>query len=305
MVARDAGGNERHALFAIDADGGSELRADGRSGRHPRPGRVLARRLAPRVHAHRPQRRRLRRRRRRRLDGGGRRELAQPGGWSHVADWSEGGILVQRANTPFDHDLFLVDPASGALDAPHAARRRGRLRLGRVCCPTAPCSAPATPAASSRAWRSCAGGAEPEFLTADDADVEIVALDDARTRRAWVVNRGGDERAVARRRARRGPAGRRRLGARVRARTARSTVTAGAARRLDRRLDVPRAVERRTRSAVGGLDRSAFVRPVLDEVESFDGRRIPYLPLRPGGRARRSAGCTAGPSRSSGRSWRR
>ena len=47
--------------------------------------------------------------------GGGRRELAQPGGWSHVADWSEQGILVQRANTPFDHDLFLVDPESGDL----------------------------------------------------------------------------------------------------------------------------------------------------------------------------------------------
>ena len=34
---------------------------------------------------------------------------------------------------------------------------------------------------------------------------------------------------------------------------------------------------RRTRSAVGGLDRSGFVRPVPDEVESFDGRRIPFL----------------------------
>ena len=38
-----------------------------------------------------------------------------------MADWSEAGILVQRANTPFDHDLFLVDPESGALEhlTPH------------------------------------------------------------------------------------------------------------------------------------------------------------------------------------------
>ena len=41
---------------------------------------------------------------------------------------------------------------------------------------------------------------------------------------------------------------------------------------------------RRTRSAVGGLDRSGFVRPVLEEVESFDGRRIPYLRFGPPGR---------------------
>ena len=47
----------------------------------------------------------------------------------------------------------------------------------RACCPTAPCSAPATPGASSRAWRVLRQGAEPEFLTPDDADVEIVALD--------------------------------------------------------------------------------------------------------------------------------
>ena len=44
------------------------------------------------------------------------------------------------------------------------------------------------------------------------------------------------------------------------------------------------AVGRRTRSAVGGLDRSGFVRPVLEEVESFDGRRIPYLRFGPAGR---------------------
>ena len=126
------------------------------------------------------------------LDGGERRELAQPGGWSHVADWSEHGILVQRANTPFDHDLFLVDPETGALDAPHAARRRGRLRLGRACCPTAACCAPATPAASSRGWRCCARAPSPSCCTPDDADVEIVALDATRTRRAWAINRDGE-----------------------------------------------------------------------------------------------------------------
>ena len=110
MIARDAGGNERHALFAIDADGGSELAALRRPGGDPRR-RARSRPTAAQLaftHTGRNG-----------VDfdvavvavsGGGRRELAQPGGWSHVVDWSEHGILVQRANTPFDHDLFLVDP---------------------------------------------------------------------------------------------------------------------------------------------------------------------------------------------------
>ena len=160
MIARDAGGNERHALFAIDADRRLRARALGRPGAIHVPGAFSpdGARVAF-THTGRNG-----------VDfdvavvavaGGERSELAQPGGWSHVTDWSEHGILVQRANTPFDHDLFLVDPESGELDASHPARRRGRGTTRPGCCPTARCCARATRAASSRAWPCCATAPSP------------------------------------------------------------------------------------------------------------------------------------------------
>ena len=44
-------------------------------------------------------------------------------------------------NTPFDHDLFLVDPDSGEADAAHARTTARSHSTRRGCCPTAPCSA--------------------------------------------------------------------------------------------------------------------------------------------------------------------
>jgi dipeptidyl aminopeptidase/acylaminoacyl peptidase len=281
VIARDTGGNERHALFAIDAAGGSEralsddaeaihvpgaFSPDGSQVAFTHTGRngvdfdvaVVA------------------------VEGGERRELARPGGWSHVTDWSEHGILLQRANTPFDHDLFLVDPGSGALThlTPHdgeVAYDSARLLPdGSVLCA---CDA----GGEFARLALLRPGADPELLTPDDADVETVALDATRTRRAWAVNRGGASEVWL-------------DGARVEglpsgvvpalafAPGGSLTVTAGPPDDSTDVWSAAPAVARRTRSAVGGLDRSGFVRPVLEEVESFDGRSIPYLRFGPHGR---------------------
>jgi dipeptidyl aminopeptidase/acylaminoacyl peptidase len=281
VIARDAGGNERHALFAIRADGGAEqalshdpdaihvpgaFSPDGAHVAFTHTGRngvdfdvaVVA------------------------VAGGRRTDLAQPGGWSHVVDWSGHGILVQRANTPFDHDLFLVDPASGALEhlTPHddeVAYDSARLLPdGTVLC--------ACDAGSEFARLALVrSGAGPELLTPDDGDVEIIALDAARARRAWAVNRGGESEVWLDGERLEGlPGGV--VSALAFAPDGSLTVTAGPP---DDSTDVWTAapsVSRRTRSAVGGLDRSGFVRPELEEVESFDGRRIPYLRFGPPGR---------------------
>jgi len=274
VIARDAGGNERHALFSIDAAGTSErplsgdpeaihvpgaFSPDGRHVGFTHTGRngidfdvaVVA------------------------VDGGPRRELAQPGGWSHVVDWSQHGILVQRANTPFDHDLYVVDAGSGAMTGltPHDGEigydSARLLADGAVLCA---CDA-GSEFARLAVLRS---GAEPEFLTPDDGDVEIVALDSTRTRRAWAINRGGES-EVWLDDARVGglPGGV--VSALAFAPDGSLTVTAGPPDDSTDVWTVAPDSRRRTRSAVGGLDRSGFVRPVLDEVTSFDGRRIPFL----------------------------
>jgi dipeptidyl aminopeptidase/acylaminoacyl peptidase len=281
LIARDAGGNERHALFSIDAAGSSELplSADPQAihvpGAFSPDGTLVAFTHTGRngvdfdvaVVA---------------VSGGERHDLAQPGGWSHVVDWSEHGILVQRANTPFDHDLFLVDPASGTLAhlTPHdgeVAYDSARLLAdGAVLCACDPGSEFARLALLR-------DGVEPELLTPDDGDVEIVALDVTRTRRAWAVNRGGESEVwLDGVRVEGLPGGV--VSALAFAPDGSLTVTAGPP---DDSTDVwtaAPAVGRRTRSAVGGLDRSRFVRPVPAEVESFDGRRIPYLRFGPEGR---------------------
>ena len=284
MIARDAGGNERHALFSIDATGGSELplsddpEAIHVPGAFSPDGTLLAFTHTGRngvdfdvaVVA---------------VGGGGRRELAQPGGWSHVVDWSEHGILVQRANTPFDHDLFLVDPESGALTplTPHdgeVAYDSARLLPdGAVLC--------ACDAGSEFARLAVLRhGAEPRVPDAPTTPTSRSSRSTRRGRSArGSINRGGESEVWL--------DGRRLEGlpggvvsalafapdGSLTSRPARPTTrpTSGRPR--------PRS-RRRTRSAVGGLDRSGFVRPVLEEVESFDGRRIPYLRFGAGGAPR-------------------
>ena len=109
VLARDVGGNERHALACLEATSGREtpLTADPEAihslGAFAPDGSAFAFTHTERngvdfdlalVG----------------LDGSGRRELAQLEGACSVCDWSERGILLWRMNTPFDHDLFLVDP---------------------------------------------------------------------------------------------------------------------------------------------------------------------------------------------------
>ncbi|MDX6573345.1 MAG: hypothetical protein QOC86_2501 [Gaiellales bacterium] len=274
VFARDAGGNERHALFSIAASGVDERALSDDPGAIHVPGAFSPDgRLVAFTHTGRNgvdfdvavvg------------VDGGGRRELAQPGGWSHVVDWSEHGILVQRANTPFDHDLFLIAPESGELThlTPHegeVAYDSARLLPdGAVTC--------ASDAGSEFARLAVlrAGAGHP-LLTADDADVELVALDVTRKHPAWVVNRAGESEVWLDGELVEGlPGGV--VSALAFAPDGSLTVTVGPP---DDSTDVWTAsptVVRRTRSAVGGLDRSGFVRPVLEHVESFDGRSIPYL----------------------------
>jgi dipeptidyl aminopeptidase/acylaminoacyl peptidase len=281
VIARDTGGDERHALFAIDPAGGPELAlTDAPDAIHvpgafsPDGSQVAF------THTERNG-----------VDfdvavvsaaGGGRRELAQPGGWSHVQDWSAHGILVQRANTPFDHDLFLVDPQSGLLThlTPHdgeVAYDGARLLPdGSVLC--------ACDAGSEFARLALLrDGVEPVLLTADDGDVENIALDASRAKRAWTVNRDGESEVWL-------------DGARIEglpggvvsalafAPDGSLTITAGPPDDSTDVWSAAPAVRRRTRSAVGGLDRAGFVRPVAASVESFDGRRIPYLRFGPAGR---------------------
>ena len=182
VIARDAGGNERHALFAIDPAGGPELALsddpdaihvpgafspDGREVAFTHTGRngvdfdvaVVA------------------------VAGGVRRELAQPGGWSHVADWSQHGILVHSANTPFDHDLFRIDPESGLLT--HLTPHDGEVSYdsARLLPDGAVLCASDAGGEFARLALLC-DGFEPELLTPDDADVESIVLDASRTRRA-------------------------------------------------------------------------------------------------------------------------
>ena len=280
VIARDAGGNERHALFAIDPAGGPEVELSADPGAIHVPG-AFSPDGAQLAFTHTG---------RNSVDfdvavvgvaGDARRELAQPGGWSHVVDWSEHGILVQRANTPFDHDLFLVDPDSGSLThlTPHdgeIAYDSARLLAdGAVLC--------ACDAGGEFARLAVLCGGRDDLLTPDDGDVEIIALDAERSRRAWAINRGGEsELWLDGERVSGLPAGV--ISALAFAPGGSLTVTAGPP---DDSTDVWSAtpsVRRRTRSAVGGLERTGFVRPVVDAVESFDGRRIPFLRFGPEGR---------------------
>jgi dipeptidyl aminopeptidase/acylaminoacyl peptidase len=281
VIARDAGGNERHALFAIDPAGGPELALsddpdaihvpgafspDGSEVAFTHTGRNSIDFDVAVVG----------------IDGGARRELAQPGGWSHVVDWSERGILVHRANTPFDHDLFLVDPGSGLLThlTPHdgeVAYDSARLLPdGSVLCA---CDA----GGEFARLALLRDGEEPDLLTPDDGDVEGVALDASRARRAWTVNRRGESEVwLDGIRVEGLPGGV--VSALTFAPDGSLTLTAGPPGDSTDVWTAAPAVTRRTRSAVGGLDRTGFVSPVLEEVESFDGLRIPYLRFGPAGR---------------------
>ncbi len=124
---------------------------------------------------------------------GTRRELARIGGWCQVRDWGPAGILVARARTPFDHDLFLVDPQTGAVRP--LTRHTGEVQYGSACLLDDGSVLCACDAGSEFARLALIDDdGPPTFLTPDDADVDEVAVHEAR--RAWVVNDAGWGRLV-------------------------------------------------------------------------------------------------------------
>ena len=273
VIARDVGGNEKHALAAIDATTGAErpLTDDATAmhvpGAFSPDGAHLAITHTGRNGAD--------------FDvalidlaSGARRELAQPGGWTRVVDWHDAGILALRAETPFNHDLFLIDPASGASRhlTPHAGEvayeSAHLLPDGGVVC--------ACDEGSEFMRLAELHDGKIRFLTLDDADVESIALDRPRTRRAVVTNRRGSSEVAVDglllASSGMGIAGGVEFGP-----DDQIALTMASASDTADVWTVAPELRRRTRSAVGGLDRHSFVTPTLHEVESFDGRRIPYF----------------------------
>jgi dipeptidyl aminopeptidase/acylaminoacyl peptidase len=273
VLARDAGGNERHALACLDASRGTELPLTHDPGAIHQPGAIspdgttLAFTHTERngtdfdlaVVG---------------LDGTGRREIAELTGMHSASDWTDDGILLWRMNAPFDHDLFLVDPADGRMrhltphDTETAYESPRLLADGMVACA---CDA------GSQFMRLAIlpPGAAPDFRTPDDADVEHVRLDATRTHIAHVVNRGGPSElwldGVRLDELPRGVYGPPEL-----ALDGRITITVAALADTTDAWSVPGPI-RLTRSAAGGVERASLREPVLRDFESFDGRRIPYL----------------------------
>jgi dipeptidyl aminopeptidase/acylaminoacyl peptidase len=273
VLARDLGGNERHAIACLDARTGREhplsddpdaihspgaISPDGATLAFTHTGRNGTDFDVALVG----------------LDGSGRRELVRMQGITDVVDWSDAGVLVQRMNAPFDHDLFLVDPETGWLEhlTPHegeTAYESARLMAdGSVICA---CDAGSEFLRVAR----LVPGEEPEFRTPDDADVDAVRLDPARERIAYVVNRGGPSELWLDGELVEGlPHGV--YGAPELSADGRVSLTVGALADTSDVWSVPGPV-RLTRSATGGVDRAELREPVLHAFESFDGRRIPYF----------------------------
>ena len=282
VIARDAGGNERHALFSVDAAGSSELALshdpeaihvpgafspDGRQVAFTHTGRNGVDFDVAVVD----------------VSGGPSRELAQPGGWAHVVDWSQHGILVHRANTPFDHDLYLVDAESGELT--HLTPHDGEVAYDSAC--LLPDGRGAVRV--RRRERVHAAGRAAARRRARAADARRRRRRDRRPGSGALAPGLGDqprrrERGLAGRGAPRGPAGRRRLGAGVRTRRL-AHGHRRPARRFHGRVDGrarpwPGA---RARLSAGSTARASCGR-CWKSVESFDGRRIPYLRFGAAGR---------------------
>jgi dipeptidyl aminopeptidase/acylaminoacyl peptidase len=273
VLARDIGGNERHALACLDAVSGRELALthdpeaihspgafspDGSTFAFTHTGRNGVDFDLALVG----------------IDGSGRRELAQLEGACVAYDWSERGILLWRMNTPFDHDLFLVDAADGRLEhlTPHESETSYEsprlLADGLVACA---CDA----GGQFTRLAILAAGAAPEFRTPDDADVEHVRVDDSRVHIAHVVNRGGpSELWLDGMRLEGLPRGV--YGPPELARDGRIAVTVAAFADTTDVWSVPGPV-RLSRSASGGVDRASLREPEPRDFESFDGRRVPYL----------------------------
>ncbi len=173
------------------------------------------------------------------------------------------------------HDLFLVDPA-GDEPRPLTSHDGPEQYLpARLCADGTVLCACDRGSEYQRLTRIAADGSL-EFLTADDADVEAIAVHGDRV--AYVRNVDAGSRAGARRPAGGGPADGRDRRPRVLARRS----PAGAAR-VARPTAPPTCtwsattVARVTRSSLGGVPRDLLRRPELHELTASDGVRVPYL----------------------------
>ena len=131
VLARDAGGNERHALACLDATRGRELAADPRSRRDPLARRARPRRGDARVHPHRAERRRLRPR----PDRAGRRRPAR----ARTARRRVQRLRLDRSRDPrvaHEHAVRSRSVPGGSRGRPrrahHAALDRDRLRVAEA-----------------------------------------------------------------------------------------------------------------------------------------------------------------------------
>jgi dipeptidyl aminopeptidase/acylaminoacyl peptidase len=275
VIGRDVGGNERHQLIRVDSEGQELALTDDPDAIHV-PG------------AFSPDGRRFAFTHTGRngtdfdvalvgLDASGRRELARPGGYCAVVDWSEAGILVAQLASPFDHHLFLLDPdGDGTLRRLTPEQREGQIAFTS-----------AALLADGSVLCSCDLGSEferlgvlrdgqVELLTPDDADVEQVLTDGARTRRAWTVNRGGYAELYVDGQKVEGLPIAALEGARFLP-DGRISVTAAPPDDTVDAWIVGTGTQRGTRSTTAGIRRSTLVRPQLRSFESFDGLEVPYF----------------------------
>ena len=159
VIARDAGGNERHALFAIDASGSSELPLSDDADAIHVPGAFSPDGpLLAFTHTGR--------------NGVDFDVAVVPARVASGASWrspaagrtsSTGRGTASSCSAPTRRSTTTssssIPGVARSSRSPHTTTRSPSTR--RACCRTAPCSAPAMRAASSRAWRCCARAPDP------------------------------------------------------------------------------------------------------------------------------------------------
>ncbi len=205
---------------------------------------------------------------------GERREIAMLVGWHSVLDWGSRGVLVARARSNVDHDLLLVDPESGAVELLTAHDLPEQWLPAVLDTDGSVLAATDRATEHARLVRLAVDGGLTA-MTADDADVEAIAVTSGRL--AYVRNVGGVSELTVDGAVVGIPAG-----------VIGSLAFSPDGGRLAFDLTTPDApfdvyvlggdgVCAVTRADLGGVRRADLVRPTLVTVESFDGLSVPYL----------------------------
>jgi dipeptidyl aminopeptidase/acylaminoacyl peptidase len=205
---------------------------------------------------------------------GDRREVAELAGWNVVLDWGPRGILVARAHSNVDHDLLLVDPASGAQTVLTAHEGAEQWLPACFAEDGAVLAASDRGAEHARLVRLAADGSVT-VLTPDDADVEAIAV--APGRLAYLRNVAGASELTVDGAVVTLPEG-----------VAGSLAFSPDGTRLAFDLTMPDApfdvyvldaqgARPVSRADLGGVARADLLRPSWRSVRSFDGLEVPYL----------------------------